>query len=339
MHLYRTKDNKVSKYLHEDESETCIKTVYSVDYKPNPNTGEVDVTSTDRNKYSVFVSASQGCPMNCPFCYLTIDNVPYKKLSYQDIVDNVTNAIWEESTNLDANIEHRFIKICWMAMGEGILNPQNVRAGTKYILDWAMARNLTKGLDGVDISSVIPKISDKWVDEFVRLNYGLQSYPLNPNNKNVVNRERGDLVEYKNRSRFRFFYSLHSAIQKSRDVVVPNALPIIDVIPQLRELQNNGVNVIIHHMFMDGMNDNEQELEALVDFMQQFPENELRILRYNRNERSNIIESKTFEQCVCFLQQHLKNIKVQVSYGKDVKSACGQFIYNTTNELEDLKIM
>jgi len=79
MKIFRTEDKKVSKFIHPDTSETCIKTVYSVDYKPNSETDDVDITITDRNKYSIFISSSGGCPMACSFCYLTIDNMPFRK--------------------------------------------------------------------------------------------------------------------------------------------------------------------------------------------------------------------------------------------------------------------
>ena len=343
MQTFRTEDKRVSKYIHTDGSETCIKTVYSVDYKPNPETGEVDVQVTDRNKYSIFISPSQGCAMQCPFCYLTIDEVPHRRLGLTETVANIKDAITAESQNEVAELHKRYMKVCWMGMGEAIFHPNNVYGGTMQTLSWAMENGLAKGLDGVDISTVLPKLkSSNWVSVFGLLNDELQQFPLNPNNKNVVNNEEDNpfWVEYSNRSRFRFFYSLHSAIQESRDIIVPNAMPLQQAIPLLGEVDDMGVNVIFHHMFLDGMNDSEEELIELVEFMKLFPHSELRILRYNSHPNSDIKESEMFKECVCYLQQEdWINIKVQVSYGADVKSACGQFIYNSTAELEDLKVV
>ena len=336
MQIFRTDDNKVSKFIHLDGSETCIKTVYSVDYKPDGN-GEVDVKVTDRNKYSVFVSASKGCPMACSFCYLTIDDVPFGKLRYDEVINNVKAAILNEAENND--LSSRYIKLCWMGMGEALLTPDLVTAGTIEILEWVHNKGLAKGLDGVDISTVLPKMKDTWVDHLPELNRALMVYDLNPNNKNVVNRERGSLVEYSNRSRFRLFYSLHSAIQETRDVIMPNCMDIEEAIPSLWKLQDAGVDVIIHHMFLEGTNDTEEELDALVEYMtDNFPHNELRILRYNKHDASDVRESDVFEKCVCYIQGKIEKIKVQVSYGKDVKSACGQFIYNSGDELEKFKV-
>ena len=111
-------------------------------------------------------------------------------------------------------------------------------------------------------------------------------------------------------------------------------------IPLLRCLEGFGVNVIIHHMFLEGINDSEDEVAMLIAFMQEeflHHNNELRILRYNKHDNSDIRESDMFEQCVCMLQGEIGKVKVQVSYGKDVQSACGQFIYNKAPELEQFK--
>lgn len=336
MDIFRTDDNRVAKFIHNDTSETCIKTVYSVDYKPNALTGKVEISETDRNKYSIFISASAGCPMNCTFCYLTIDEMPHKKLMKGDILMNVTQAILSESNVTD--LSQMYVKICWMGMGEGILKSDTVSDLTIDLLDWIMENGLALGLDGVDISTVLPKVSDGWITDFKDLNEALDEYPLNPNNKNVVNQEKGWLVEYKDRSRFRLFFSLHSAFQDTRESIIPNAMVLAKAIPLLHQLEEFGVNVIIHHMFLEGINDNEDEVAMLIAFMnEEFPHNELRILRYNKHDKSDIRESDTFEQCVCMLQGEVEKVKVQVSYGKDVQSACGQFIYNKAPQLEQFK--
>jgi adenine C2-methylase RlmN of 23S rRNA A2503 and tRNA A37 len=336
MQIFRTDDKQVSKFIHTDGSETCIKTVYSVDYKPN-GAGDVDVKVTDRNKYSVFISASKGCAMACTFCYLTIDDVPFGKLRYDEVIQNIKEAILNEAgvTNLGS----RFIKICWMGMGEAILTPDLIRKGTLELLEWVMDNGLALGLDGVDVSTVLPKVKDGWVEQFAKLENELGDYNLNPNNKNVVNQESGTLVKYANRSRFRLFYSLHSAIQENREKIIPNAMPIKDACARLLEVADAGVNVIIHHMFLEGTNDSAEELDALIGFMNlMFPDNELRVLRYNKHDDSDIRETENFEAAACYIQGSINKVKVQVSYGKDVKSACGQFVYNHTAELEKFKV-
>lgn len=339
--IFLSEDNNVSKYIHSDGSETCIKTVPSIETKKNDN-GNIEHEVIDRNKYSLFISASKGCPMNCTFCYLTIDDVPFGKVRLDQLIDNLKEAI-EHRVSIDPSLKDRYIKICWMGMGEGILQPNNVKDATIQILDWVVEQGYAKGVDGVDISTVLPKNlnAEEWKEAFVKLDDKLVDYDLNPNNKKADNvaGEFSTFVTYKNRSRFRLFFSLHSAIQETRDEIIPQAERLWTAATQLRNLQLGGVDVIIHHMFLDGINDTEQEVMAVVYFMKAFfPDNELRILRYNKHEDSDIKESEVFKDCMCLLGQHLPKIKVQVSQGLDVKSACGQFIYNNTHRVEQFQL-
>lgn len=326
MKVYRSKDNKVSKFIHDDGSETCIKTVDSARYEKDED-GKVKVYSENRNKYSVFVSTSAGCPMACKFCYLTIDDVRFKKLKWESVVDNVEASIAKEMENPLADLKNRFIKLCYMGMGDVTLSPGLLYHGTHCILNKTTYWGRCSGLDGVDLSTVMPKNSYVWLPLAKLLNIELHEwFDWNP------------ITAKNGRSKVRVFYSLHSGIEESRRRIIPNTLPLRDALPNLRYLQDSGINVHFHHMFLEGINDTEEELDAVIKVMQNFPESQLRILRYNKNDRSALKESAAFEQCVCYLQGEVKNIKVQFSYGEDVKSACGQFAYNSGEDIEPMRI-
>lgn len=328
MKTFTSNDRQVTKYIHNDNSETCIKTVPSLDTKPTSN-GDVELEVVDRNKYSVFISDSSGCPFSCSFCYLTIDQMPYKKLDRFEVLDNVWDSI-KHRVEMEPTIVDRFIKVCWMGMGEPILKSHRIYTATWMLLDRVFKEGYAKGLDGVDVSTILK--GDEWLDNLLRLNAILAKYPLNPNNKQADNVADGSsLVRYTNRSRFRLFYSLHSAIQETRNRIIPGAMSIVEAIDRLQDLSDSGIDVIIHHMFLEGINDSEKEVEAVIDFMENFPNLELRILRYNRHENSHIRESDAFKHCMCLLGGRVPKIKIQISQGLDVKSACGQFLYNNSN--------
>jgi len=333
MKTYISEDKQVTKYIHIDGSETCIKTVPSLDTKFT-NSGEVCTEVIDRNKYSLFLSHSTGCPFNCEFCYLTIDKVPYKKLGQFSVTNNAWDAL-QHRVSIDPSIRNRYAKICWMGMGEPILDAPGVRHMTMALLQDIEQENYSKGLDGVDISTILPQLpTNDWIIEFIRLEQELQEFPLNPNNKQADNvGENSTFVRYNNRSRFRLFYSLHSAIQETRDRIIPKAMPIEYALLKLSALNACGINVIIHHMFLEGTNDTQEELDELVRVMDWFPNSELRILRYNKHEDSDVRESDAFKECLCYLGGRVDKIKVQISQGTDVKSACGQFIYNNTGRV------
>lgn len=310
MEYHVSADKLVTKYIHNDKSETCIKTVPSLEYRFNGD-GGVEMNAVDRGKFSLFLSDSAGCPMSCKFCYLTLDDMPFKKVQNDAVINNGLNALYN-----NPDVPERYIKVCWMGMGEPILRSNSLQSKTLCFIGEALTLG-SPGLDGVDISTVLPKLKGGWVDDCVTLNDSLKVFKINP------------ATAKPGRSPFRLFFSLHSAIQETRDYLIPNAMPLKDVVAPLSELKDRGVNVIIHHMFLDGVNDTQEELDALATFMESMPGCELRILRYNHHESKTLVETSVFEACICYLNQKgVSNIKVQVSQGKDIQSACGQFIYN-----------
>ena len=335
METFNTDDGLVLKYQHDDDSETAIKAISSCDTIINPVTGVVEYNNVERNKYSVFVSVSAGCFMKCDFCYLTIKDMKYGKLSGEGILNNLKEAL-EHQIKINPSLKDRYIKICWMGMGDALVAPEIVHDVTLEFLDWVGEKGYAKGLDGVDMSSVIPNnVGIGWIDIFQELNNELKNFPLNPNNDVVVHKEKlsSNMDHYTKRSPFRFFYSLHSVVQSTRDKIIPNGLPVKDANLYLNLFSPfNEPNIIFHHMFMEGVNDSDEEVDALIEFLLKtgISENrELRILRYNDCEDTTINESPRFDELVGKLAKYQKRLKVQISTGKEISAACGQFITNT----------
>lgn len=331
--VFTTDDGLTTKIIHSDNSETSIKMVSSCDTIRNPITGKLENNSVDRNKYSVFASSSVGCVMKCKFCYLTMKGMGYSKLSDEQILQNLKDAVLVQYEN-DSSISERYIKLCWMGMGEDqFIRPKSTFKITMMFLDWIFQNNYAKGLDGVDLSTVYPKsnlgVIEKF-DLFAKLNKALEKYEINPNNNLIVHSQNGKFGEkYINRSRFRIFYSLHSAIQETREQLIPNATELLEAIPDLKFYSNkNERNVIFHHMFIEGQNDSEQEVDALIKMygINKLQSYELRILRYNHCNNTPYSESDRFEQIMDKLSEHIPFLKVQISVGSEVKAACGQFI-------------
>lgn len=310
MQVIQSNDGKVSKYIHADGSETCIKTVNSVE------TINGATISVDKRKYSVIISASAGCPMACTFCSLTIAKTPYVKLTYAQIINNVKDAILNKSQ--DTDLSDKYIKICWMGMGEALLTPLLVHACSIELLDWVLENNLAVGLDCVDIGTVLPKIPSYWENEIMELNHQLHKYSINP-------------FRMKHHSHCRIFYSLHAATQDRRNELIPNATKLSNTMGALSELQSNGITIVFHYILLDGINDSVHDIGSLICAMYAFyaPDGnytELRILRYNQHPDSDIKESERFDELVEILQSALPNVKLQTSYGDEVQSACGQFM-------------
>jgi len=314
-----------NKYIHSDGSETSIKLLPSGKF--NANDGGAKSEFEDRNKYSIIISASKGCAMACNFCHITQKESSYVRLQGENILQNLKDAIKEEYAE-HPEISDKYIKLCWMGMGEAILISKAVQSVTMELLDWVMENGYAKGLDGVDIATVMPKIGDAWMTEFEELNNSLSKYEINPNNHVVPNAGFSSLGEYKERSPLRLFYSLHSTEQETREIMIPNAMPIDKAMSKIKSFHNKTkVNIVLHYMFMDGINDSDKQVKHLNDFMtvNNLDGFELRILRYN-GHGEEIRESDNFKSIIRNVANARSKFKVQFSSGFEVLSACGQFV-------------
>lgn len=326
LEIYRTYDNKVSKYIHEDGSETSIKIINSKQNIFNPLTKKIEQIESDRNKFSIFISSSVGCFMKCKFCHLTLKNSEYIKIEEDSILSNLKEAFLD-IVKFKPEITNRFIKLSWMGMGDAINKPTIVKNVTIQFLNWIFENNYSIGLDGVDLSTVIPKMkNDNWIGIFHSLESELQKYKINPVYKM-------DNVEYTNgyyshKNIFRLFYSIESAIQESRDKIIPNAMLIKDVIELLKRYEDNKkYTLIFHHLIIEGLNDSNKEIEELINLINNnFRKNELRILRYNLCMEKQMQESQNFTNIVKKISDNIEFLKIQISPGNEVSAACGQFI-------------
>lgn len=311
MEEYRTEDGKVYKYVHDDGSETAIKTVSSCDNIFNKATGKIEPVEVDRNKFSCFISSSVGCPIGCKFCYLTVKKFPYHPLLKQDIEHNAKAALHKRFNKSDWNINpDKYMKLSWMGMGDALLlDPIKVAVLTEEIIEWVLEMKCALGIDGVDIATVLPHKKKGWLFGLGMLNMMLQKYPINPTSKD--------------RSRVRLFYSLH---------FLPDLIPLkrnfYEDMEFLQRVNDDyGVEVIFHHMFLDGLNDNKNKLDNLRRWMESSGfKPELRILRYNECPNSPYKESRKFDELVKYSSDIFPKIKYQVSAGSEIKAACGQFL-------------
>lgn len=325
MEVFRTEDGTVTKVIHQDGSETAIKRVASQSTFVNQESGEVETLFTDRHKYSVFISASLGCYLSCPFCHLTLKRSVYRPLSGP--LANLQEAIESEVQRVP-DLRERFVKLCWMGMGDALNQPSDVRSVSLALLDWIMEKRYAQGVDSVDLSTVMPKVRPLWLDEFAALNDELSRYPHNPSSAMLEQAQFATYRRYANRSSFRLFYSLHSARQTTRDRLAPNTLPLGQAITLLREFWQAGQrNIIFHQLFVQGLNDSLDEVLAIAEFMNtHFPMAELRVLRYNHCDHSPYKEWPEIDRALKLLAREVPHFKVQQSAGKEVQAACGQFL-------------
>lgn len=329
MERLTTNDGEVSKYIHDDGSETAIKFTKTNLQALNEDRTQLDTQSVNRKKYTVFVSTSKGCFLQCKFCHLTMKECSFQKLSSEEVVSNLKEAL-QDTIERNPELKDYYIKLSWMGMGDALIESDKVKQVSMEVLDWVFDYGFAKGLDGVDLATVYPKTKNlDWVENFNELNRYLMTLPQNPNNEisDQADKPFSQLERYTHRTPFRLFYSIHSALQDNRDKLIPNANPLAKTLPVLVE-NCNEFNLIFHHMFLNGINDSDEELEALIDLVGKYvKDRELRILRYNEcSSGFFFFESKRFVDIVKRLTEHTENLKVQISPGSEVKAACGQFI-------------
>lgn len=322
-----SEDRNVLKIMHRDGSETAVKTVLS--QKTEMPEGQVRTTLVERNKFSIFASASAGCFMKCSFCHLTAKNAKYSKISASNLMENLQTAMLH-ARDMGIETNDRYLKLSWMGMGEdAFVRPRQTREISLELIRWAMDNGLAKGLDGVDLSTVMPSASGDWAREFTLLNEELKQFPANPANFISDQAMEASFSAYDDRTPFRLFYSLHSAIEATRQRLIPKAAPIVSALERLRSFSDdNTPNLVFHHSFLQGENDSDVEMEALLALFDDpwMRRHELRILRYNHCDASDKYESERIDRIIARLAQKVPKLKAQLSIGSEVSAACGQFI-------------
>jgi adenine C2-methylase RlmN of 23S rRNA A2503 and tRNA A37 len=128
----------------------------------------------------------------------------------------------------------------------------------------------------------------------------------------------------------RVFYSLFSVVDETRHFMMPGTHRPEIAIEILREFSDKGIPVYIHQIFIDGVNDSDDEVDRLIEFVTKHDDviRQLRILRYNECYNSWWFESSNYDSIVARIQSELPRsveLKLQVSPGKEIKAACGMF--------------
>jgi len=295
--------NDVSKFTHDDGSETTIKIGVSREYADS----DMQELQVDRQKYSVMISTSVGCQMGCKMC--GINPATYFYLSSKNIIENVRDAIRAFGKD---RLKNKYVKLCFMGMGEPLLRDINMSTIPAAIIRWILNHGYACGIDGVDYGTILPTNAAEVVSRLTALNtFLVEQYG---DKRNVHS-------NWIHRSLVRVFYSLHACDQATRSFLIPKGKPLKDI-DELYELNLKNINVIMHYTLIEGVNDSAVHLGDLIQTMKHSPF-QLRMLRYNSN--GYFQESTRFRKAWEILEDNLPNVKLQISPGKDVKGACGQF--------------
>jgi adenine C2-methylase RlmN of 23S rRNA A2503 and tRNA A37 len=326
--IYKNKDNSVIKYVHHNGAETTVKFTNSCNFKFDDNISLENPIEIDRNKVVVFLSISVGCRQRCKFCYLTLKNFPYHKLTDEEIIKNTIYAI--ESSG---DLSDKYIKLSFMGMGDVLDSSSNdIFKITTEILIHCLQYDLIKGIDGIDIGTVFPKNTVDLIslkNSITLLNNWIRhgNLPLNPAQEYNIDYPYHSTHE--KRTPVRLFISLHATSDDVRSFLMPNSDSISRIMVNVYEFD---IDVIFHYILLSDINDSKFQIRLLADIFSKgiLKDFELRVLRYNKCNGSIFNESHRFEEIIKYLSLQNIKFKYQISTGSEIKAACGQFICHNT---------
>lgn len=312
--IYKNATKDVVKYVHNNGSETTLKTV-------NTCIGNYSDVGINKNKAVLFISVSSGCSQKCKFCYLTNKKFPFCQLDTNTIIKSCIEVLKKSTEQL----EGKYLKISFMGMGDAFASRTDMNEIVKKVFLFAYYKDMIKGIDGVDIGTSYPNVDNSGIYESInelKETIFQLNIPFNPfYNYNKIAMEYPD-----SRTPVRLFISLHSINDSVRSYLMPNSSSIQRI---LDDLENVDIDVVFHYIMFDGINDSQEDIKNILAFFDRdnMRKYELRILRYNMDmNTAGLAESPMVNEAINTLKQSKLKFKYQISAGSEISASCGQFL-------------
>ena len=241
-----------------------------------------------KSRTTACVSSQVGCSLDCMFC-ATARLKRMRNLNPDEIYDQVV-AIHKESM-----LYHNkpLSNIVFMGMGEPLMNYKNVLLSIDKITS---DEGLGMSPKRITVStSGVPKMIRKMADDEVKFNLAV---------------------------------SLHSAIQETREQIMPFAksFTLNDLKTSLQYWYEKTKKIITYeYIVWDGINDKEEDIKALVQFCKYAP-CKVNIIEYNPIDDGQFqqADNEAIESYISALEKNKIPVTVRRSRGKDIDAACGQ---------------
>ncbi len=236
---------------------------------------------------SICISSQVGCACYCSFCATGMMGFT-RNLTAAEILDQVSQA------NRMVKSEGRSIRnVVFMGMGEPLLNMDNVFQSVEF-LRAAPFFNLSNSR--ITVSTVgIPQAMDHFTKTFPDVQLA---------------------------------FSLHSARQDVREKLMPQArkYPLELLRESLLKASASG-RVMIEYLMLAGVNDGEEDLDALERFLKDIPVH-INLIPYNEFSGNNLHETPVEERNKFADRLKLLGFDTTLRYslGSDVAAACGQLV-------------
>lgn len=241
-----------------------------------------------KSRTTACVSSQVGCSLDCHFC-ATARLKRMRNLNPDEIYDQVV-AIHRESVLYH---DKPLSNIVFMGMGEPLMNYKNVLLSIDKITS---DEGLGMSPKRITVStSGVPKMIRKMADDEVKFNLAV---------------------------------SLHSAIQETREQIMPFAKNFtLEDLRSSLEYWYEKTNKIITYEYIvwEGINDTEEDIKALVKFCKYAP-CKVNIIEYNPIDDGEFqqADSAAIDLYIAHLEKNRIPVTVRRSRGKDIDAACGQ---------------
>ena len=250
-----------------------------------------------KNRITICVSSQVGCSLDCNFC-ATATLKKERNLFFYEIYDQV-NILNNQSLII---FKKPITNIVFMGMGEPLLNFSNLMRSIDII---SSKDGLSISPKRITVSSAgIPKIIKKMADMKVNFNLAI---------------------------------SLHSAIQKKREMLMPfsNKINLDELLKSLIYWYDKVRKITtFEYIIWENINDSLEDIEELVKFCKKVP-SKVNIIEYNHIGDKNY-RSASKEKILNY-QKYLDKNKIintiRYSKGNDINAACGQLARKPSNFL------
>ena len=241
-----------------------------------------------KNRTTACVSSQVGCSLDCEFCATSkMDRI--RNLNPDEIYDQIVT-INSQSLNYYGK---PLSNIVFMGMGEPLLNYNNVIKGIKKITS---KNGLGMSPKRITVStSGISKMIIKMADDNVKFNLAV---------------------------------SLHSAIEKTRNEIMPftKKFPLNDLKQAIKHWYSKTKKIVTYeYIVWDNINDDDEHINALVDFCK-FSPSKVNLIEYNSTENSlfSSASDNIIDRYIDALEKNKIPVTIRKSRGKDIDAACGQ---------------
>ncbi|MBN2685809.1 MAG: 23S rRNA (adenine(2503)-C(2))-methyltransferase RlmN [Pontiellaceae bacterium] len=236
---------------------------------------------------SICISSQVGCACRCGFC-ATGEMGFVRNLTAAEILDQVSQA------NRLLRAEWRMIRnVVFMGMGEPLLNPAHLYEAVEFLCGVSFFH---LSPSKITVSTMgIPEAMIQFVESFPHVQLAL---------------------------------SLHSARQEVREELMPMArkYPLDQLRAVLEQIAQRG-KVMVEYLMLSGVNDGEEDLEALENYLHGLPVH-INIIPFNEYDGSSLrgTPRPERERFASRLKAAGFDTTLRYSLGADISAACGQLV-------------